>query len=206
MKELNIEIVEIGFRSLINNSFRALRYSSDIFLSTINIPEGLDIAIMINSTELLSEDNLEKINKLFPVNQKESRVNVVRIACLYNDLAKLNPSIKRIHDLGYRVFVNVMQISKNSKNEIINIGNILNNKIVETLYFADSLGNMNLNQIGNTINLLKMSWSKEIGIHTHDNINHALSNSLYAVENGVSFVDGTILGMGRGVENVKLNS
>ena len=49
-------------------------------------------------------------------------------------------------------------------------------------------------------------WKGQLGIHTHDNKGLALSNSLVAVNNGVTWCDGTIQGMGRGAGNVSTES
>ena len=45
-----------------------------------------------------------------------------------------------------------------------------------------------------------------LGIHTHNNKGHALINSVTAVKNGVSWVDATITGMGRGAGNAPTES
>ena len=49
-------------------------------------------------------------------------------------------------------------------------------------------------------------WKGQLGIHTHDNKGLALSNSLVAVNNGVTWCDGTMQGMGRGAGNVSTES
>ena len=42
-----------------------------------------------------------------------------------------------------------------------------------------------------------------LGIHTHDNLERALSNTLTSIKEGVTWVDSTITGMGRGPGNTK---
>ena len=49
----------------------------------------------------------------------------------------------------------------------------------------------------------KQYTDKPLGIHTHDNMNKALENSLSAYKFGAEWLDGTIQGMGRGPGNVK---
>jgi 4-hydroxy 2-oxovalerate aldolase len=74
---------------------------------------------------------------------------------------------------------------------------------IDVLYFADSLGNMNSEECLRIIKALKSEWSGELGIHAHDNTSQALSNSIFSAEQGVTFIDSTITGMGRGAGNVK---
>jgi 4-hydroxy 2-oxovalerate aldolase len=53
---------------------------------------------------------------------------------------------------------------------------------------------------------LSKEWSGSLGIHTHNNKNLALINSITAIENGVNWCDSTIAGMGRGAGNVPTES
>ena len=56
MDELNIDFVELGFRSLINNSFKgAFAYTTDSFIESLDIPHDLKIGVMVNASELFSD-------------------------------------------------------------------------------------------------------------------------------------------------------
>ena len=68
----------------------------------------------------------------------------------------------------------------------------------KVLYFADSLGSLNSKETINLIKILRKKWKGDLGIHTHDNMQNALKNSLEALENGVKWIDTTVTGMGRG--------
>ena len=96
-----------------------------------------------------------------------------------------------------------MQITEQPKERIIEAGKLAQEYKPDVLYFADSLGRMSEKEINEVILNIRKYWSGEIGIHAHDNLSKALSNSLYALKNGVTWVDSTISGMGRGPGNVK---
>ena len=74
MKDIKIDYVEIGFRSLDANEYRGpYYYTSDSFLETLKIPNGLKIGVMVNAAEILSSkfDNpLKVIKKLFTNKKK----------------------------------------------------------------------------------------------------------------------------------------
>jgi len=53
------------------------------------------------------------------------------------------------------------------------------------------------------IHTLRKEWSGELGIHTHNNMERALENSLAAAAEGVTWLDATLQGMGRGAGNAK---
>ena len=46
-------------------------------------------------------------------------------------------------------------------------------------------------------------WKNEFGLHAHDNCNRALKNSIQAMKFGATWMNSTILGMGRGAGNTK---
>ena len=53
MNELNIDFVEIGFRSLINNGFKgAFAYSTDSFIESLSIPNNIKIGVMVIASYL----------------------------------------------------------------------------------------------------------------------------------------------------------
>ena len=76
-------------------------------------------------------------------------------------------------------------------------------KNIRALYFADSLGALEVKRFKKIIKLLNENWNKELGLHAHDNLKFALKNSEYAIKNNFKWIDSTIMGMGRGPGNLK---
>jgi 4-hydroxy 2-oxovalerate aldolase len=202
-----VEIVEIGFRFMPKSKFLGpFAYCSDDFLKSLGLPDGVDYAVMINASDLINyDDGIDAaINVLF-LNKKKSPVDIVRIATHFKDLEGCKEIAKKLDSLGYRVFLNIMQISSLEQSSIEELARKINSwKTVEVLYFADSLGNMEASLVETITNTISKEWTGPIGIHTHDNKNQALSNSIKAIDSGVTFVDATILGMGRGAGNAKM--
>jgi len=112
--------------------------------------------------------------------------------------------IKYIRQKKYKIFVNLMQISNKSELEIIKVLNVLNkSNSVDVLYFADSLGAMKQTDIGRVCGIIKKFWKGEFGIHAHNNCGLTLKNTIKAIRCGATWVDSTILGMGRGAGNTR---
>ena len=205
-KSACINYIEIGFRFFYNKGFKgAYAFSKEDFLNTIEIPKELSLSIMINGKDLISKQQLvlERIDDLVPVEAKNSKVNLIRVACELDELKLLIPALNKIKDKGYLTGVNIMKITQLNNNQLSNIGIIASKSKVDVLYFADSLGALEPDQIKNIINCLKKDWKGEIGIHAHDNKGLALRNTLQAVQEGVSWVDSTVTGMGRGAGNTR---
>ena len=112
-----------------------------------------------------------------------------------------------LKSLGYFVCLNVMQVDSLSNTKLKEIASQIESwQSVDTLYFADSFGNMSHEGVVDTIKAFKEGWSGKIGFHAHDNKGQALTNCVSALKNGIDIIDSTILGMGRGAGNVKTES
>ncbi len=196
----NIKYIEIGFKSLIKDKKIGLTGRCDEeFLKKLNVPKNIKLGVMINSSELIGKSN--DISVFFK--NKNNKIKFVRLATHIGDIFKIGKAITWLKNNGYIVVVNIMQISEIRSDQIKNYCNYLEKKQVDVLYFADSLGCLKTKDIENICNILKKNWRRDLGIHAHDNLSLALKNSQTAFKNGVSWVDSTILGMGRGPGNTK---
>lgn len=204
-----IDIVEIGFRFLQKDRFYgAFAYSSDEYLKTLPLPGGFDIAVMINSSDLIEYEDgvIHAVHKLFD-NKENSPVDIVRIATRATEVEQCQKIAQEIRSLGYRVFLNLMQVDSLEDDRLREIAeNVDSWGGVEVLFFADSFGNMEPDQVKNTARVMSEGWKGKTGFHSHDNKGMALSNCLAAIEAGVDIFDSTLRGMGRGAGNVKTES
>lgn len=201
-----IDVIEIGFRFLPTNKFLgASAYSTDEYLGSINLPMGIPIAVMINASELINYENGVEaaISQLFTKKSK-SLVDIVRIATKAKDVESCCAIATKLHALGYRVFLNLMQVDAVDKDELVSISRLVSCwDVIEVLYFADSFGSMDPDGVKQIAETITEGWSGSLGIHTHDNKGLALSNSLAAHEARVQYLDSTLCGMGRGAGNAK---
>jgi 4-hydroxy 2-oxovalerate aldolase len=205
MAETGIDIVELGFRFFAGDQFMGpCAFTTDEFIRGFDISPRLSVAVMVNASDLLGyrEGPAAAIRTLFS-EKAESPVHIVRIAAHFREIAALCPAIETLNSLGYRVGLNLMQIAERSDEEIADLSRMAAGWPIEVLYFADSLGGLDPSGVSNIIASLKTHWTGPIGIHTHDNMGRALPNSVEAVRRGATWIDGTVLGMGRGPGNVR---
>ena len=207
MDNSNVDVIEIGFRFLPKKSFLGpYAYTTDQFLQSLDLPEDLMIGVMINAKEILDYQHgiKEAIRALFN-KEEDSPVSLVRIAAHFSEYKNCHEIVSELNGLGYKVGFNLMQAGGRSTKELCSAANDISKwSELDVLYFADSLGNMRSDDVQKTINSFKEGgWSKPIGIHTHDNMGEALNNSIEAIANGASWIDSTVLGMGRGPGNVR---
>lgn len=205
MSEISVDYVELGLRGFSREGFKgACAFTTDHFINSLEIPDGLNVGVMVNASDLLSYPNgIEAaLLKLFTP-ASESPVALVRVACHVHEFEAALPAASILKELGYTVGFNLMQIADRSTEEILHLASIANNYPLDVLYFADSLGSLNPDRISKIVRLIRGVWRGPLGIHTHDNMGYAMANSMRAIEDGVTWIDGTVTGMGRGPGNAK---
>ncbi len=207
MDALGVAFVEIGFRSLSNHGFKGgYAFSSDSFLRNLSIPQGLEnkLGVMLNGSELIEhEQGLEFVLSQLFTDAYKSPVSLVRIACHVHHFEECLPSAIWLKDKGYLVGFNLMQVADCDYSEITKIAIKANEYPIDVLYFADSMGSMTPEHTSQIVQVFKSAWQGALGIHTHDNMGNALANTLQAIQDGVSWVDSTVTGMGRGPGNIQ---
>lgn len=206
MAALKVDFVEIGFRSLKNTSFKgACAFSTDTYLNSLNIPIELKnkIGVMVNGAELANSDTQKVVLETLFNSKAKSPVTLVRIACHMHEFEACLPAAAWLKEQGYLVGFNLMQVADRTEDEITTLTNKASAYPIDVLYFADSMGSLNPEQIKTMVNVFKKGWKGSLGIHTHDNMGQAILNTLQAVKEGVTWVDSTVTGMGRGPGNAQ---
>jgi len=202
---LPVDVVEIGFRSMPGNSgkFRGgCAYCTDAFIRTLDIPDRLRIAVMVNGADLTSYPDgiVQAVDRLFGP-AEASPVELVRIAVHVHKVEETLPAITRLKELGYKTTFQLMQIAGLSRDEVLLLAKACSEFPLDVLYFADSLGSMVPDDINQTVEALRTYWQGDLGFHAHNNMQGGVANCIRAVEQGVTWIDGTVMGMGRGPGN-----
>lgn len=201
-----VDIVEIGFRFLDQDRFIGpYGFSTDAMIESLPVPGNIEIGVMVNAKEMLAAPGGGRaaIGKLF-TNKASSPVSLVRVAAHSGEVAQCRDLADTLKGLGYRVGLNIMQANRRTADELAGLAaEVAGWGSSEVLYFADSMGNMDPAKIRATVDALRRGWSGPLGVHTHDNMGMALVNTLAAMDAGATWLDATVLGMGRGAGNLR---
>jgi len=201
MKEVGINAIEIGFRSPLHKQVGKFGKVTDDFIEDyLVVPDIEYFGVMVNTGDM----NSNVISQLFDYADK-SPINLVRAATHFKDVDLGEMVCKDLKNLGYFVTCNLMQAADKSFDEIRSAAKKISEwNAVDVLYLADSLGGMDHDTVNYAFKAIKEGWNGVTGFHGHNNKGQALSNSLEAIDIGVDWIDGTILGMGRGPGNTEI--
>ena len=200
VQKAGVDFIELGFRTKNKlGYFGPLAYTTEDFIEELKINLPVKLGVMINCSDLMKSKDLEKdMHSLFPIEAKNSKLSIVRIACKYDEISKAFNIAKWLKRAGYVVCINLMQISSVKNKDIIEFGKYGKIESPDVLFIGDSTGTLLTENIKEIYNAIRTHWKGDIGIHAHDNMHRALSNTLEAYKNGFNWLDSTVQGMGRG--------
>ena len=136
--------------------------------------------------------------------KSESVIDMVRVACYIHQIPAAIEMIEYLHNLGYETTCNIMAISQANLNQVEEALSMLAESSVEIIYLVDSYGSLYPETAGalakTYLNVAEKS-GKKVGFHAHNNQNLAFANTIETLSYGVSYLDATAMGMGRGAGN-----
>ena len=138
------------------------------------------------------------------LNKKDSPIDLVRVATYINTIPAAVEMIEDCTKKGYETTVNIMAISKSNDVDIDAALELLCQSSVDTIYLVDSYGSLYPEQIRRLSDkYLEVAdkYGKKVGIHAHNNQQLAFANTTEAIIKGVSYLDATVSGLGRGCGN-----
>lgn len=201
MNGLNLDVVELGIKSnIINDKLGPLSRCIETDLDALPT-SSLTYSVLVNISEFIDQE-MKYFQSLFPVSVEKSRYEVVRMAGTLDTVQRCQPHVEYLKSIGYTVCLNVMRVSTIEGSRLSALGEALNHIEHDVLYIADSFGNLTPKSTYEKLRALKTVNGMTIGVHMHDNQGLALQNTLTANECGASWLDTTLMGMGRGAGNV----
>ncbi len=128
-------------------------------------------------------------------------MNFLRIGQNADDIESVKEYVVKSKEEGLEVMVNFMKTYLISPKEFSKKAKLVKEWGADCVYVVDSSGGMLPNQIVDYYKYVRDETDIKIGLHCHDNLGLAVSNSLLAYELGYDFIDTTLQGVGRSVGN-----
>ncbi len=138
------------------------------------------------------------------INKSDSAVDMIRVATYLHQIPTAIDIIEDSYNKGYEVTCNIMAISNSQESDLRVALDLLGKSPVDVIYIVDSYGAMYPEQIARLTDIYMEAatkYNKKLGMHAHDNQKLAFANTIEAVGDGVDYLDGTYMAMGRGAGN-----
>ena len=129
------------------------------------------------------------------LNRKDSVIDLVRVATYINTIPAAIEMLEDAKKKGYETTVNIMAVSKVNEDDLETGLELLAQSSVDVIYLVDSFGAFYPEQIERLSDKylnVAAKYNKKVGIH---------ANTIEALSMGVSYLDATVSGMGRGAGN-----
>ena len=143
------------------------------------------------------------------IDRKDSVIDLVRTATYIHQIPFAIEMIEDAKNKGYETSANLMAVSKVNDKDLENGLELLANSCVDVIYLVDSFGAFYPEQIRRLADIylnIAAKTGKKIGIHAHNNQNLAFANTIEGLTAGISYLDATVCGMGRGAGNCFMES
>ncbi len=139
--------------------------------------------------------------------RQDSVVDMIRIATYIHQIPAATEMVEYCHEKGYETSVNIMAVSTANYKDVEQALDIIGQSSADVIYIVDSYGSLYPEQIRELCEMycgVAEKYGKLVGIHAHNNQQMAFANTIEATAQGVSYLDATMMGMGRGAGNCML--
>ena len=198
LKNHNVIYYEIGYRNHfdVDGKGRFYNCTSEFLEKFYKLKGSLQLGVMVDTSRFLFEDfcGVEK-----------DYLDFVRIAAHPEEIPKALEIAEQLYSRGYKVFVQLMDVSSIEADGYLHLFAWENKHILESLYFADSHGILAQADVESYYNKLKILGYEKISFHGHNNNGNVLANSLKVLSLGAYSVDTTDQGIGRRGGNLNLD-
>lgn len=136
--------------------------------------------------------------------RSRSVVDMVRVACYVPEVPLALEMARDAHDKGYETSINLMAVTTVSDDALEAALDRLVESEARVIYVVDSFGALQgprTRQLTTQYLRHARAAGKEVGIHAHNNLQLAFSNTLEAMAAGATYLDATLAGLGRGAGN-----
>lgn len=135
----------------------------------------------------------------------DSLLTMIRVAAYVHQIDKAIWLAEHCMDKGYEVTINLMAVSNVMERDLEEALTDVAKSKVPIFYLVDSFGSMYCEQIERLIKKYQEFLPKKtIGVHMHNNMQLAFSNTVTGIIHNCNMLDATFLGIGRGAGNCPL--
>jgi 4-hydroxy 2-oxovalerate aldolase len=133
----------------------------------------------------------------------EAGVSAVRVAVHCTEPDTGEQPIRYAREQGLQVLCFLMMSHKLEPSELAESARVVEDCGAQVVYVVDSAGALLPEGAAARAAALREALSAEVGFHAHNNFGCAIGNSLAALGEGATYVDGSLRGLGAGAGNAQ---
>jgi len=133
----------------------------------------------------------------------DAGIKTVRVAVHCTEADCAEQPVKWAKDKGLNVMTFLMMSHKLEAEPLAEQAALLDSYGADVIYVVDSAGAMVPRMAGDRVAAVRSAISADIGFHAHNNLGVGIANAITAAENGASFIDGSLRGLGASAGNAQ---
>ncbi|MFC5571154.1 hypothetical protein ACFPN1_13900 [Lysobacter yangpyeongensis] len=201
IQESGCEYIEIGYRngSVVPSPNMGLTgHGSNDYIRALKAALPKIKLVVIAHAANIGDDDVREM--------AEAGVAMLRLCLNAGNIAETLRLARLARSVGMEVSCNVVRVSAI---DLPTLGALVaqldaHRDVIDVVYFADSNGNLTPKAVQEIAAEIRRHTPLPIGFHAHDNIGLAMANAIAAIDSGVTYIDASLLGMGKGIGNLKL--
>ncbi|TSI08711.1 4-hydroxy-2-oxovalerate aldolase [Lysinibacillus sp. BW-2-10] len=198
LDEANIPVIEVSHGDGLGGS--SLQYG----LSLTNEMELIEAAASVVKQAKIAVLLLPGIGTMTDLKQAaQLGAKMARIATHVTEADVAPQHIALAKDLGLETVGFLMMSHMVPTAKLVEQAKLMESYGADTVYVVDSAGALLPHQVKERIRALKENVGSNIGFHGHNNLSLAMANTLVAIEEGATRIDGSIRCLGAGAGNTQ---
>ncbi len=130
-------------------------------------------------------------------------VSLVRVATHATEADVSAQHLSKARELGMEALGFLMMAHSVSVEKLVEQAKLMESYGAEAVYVTDSAGALLPHEVRERIKALRNSLNIEVGFHAHNNLSVAVANTLVAIEEGATRIDGSVRCLGAGAGNTQ---
>lgn len=134
---------------------------------------------------------------------KDLGARLVRIATHATEADVSAQHISKARELGMEALGFLMMAHSVPVEKLVEQAKLMESYGAEAVYVTDSAGALLPNEVRERIKALRQTLDIEVGFHGHNNLSVAVANTIAAIEEGATRIDGSVRCLGAGAGNTQ---
>ncbi len=198
LNEANVPFIEVSHGDGLAGS--SLQYG----LSRTNEMELIEAAVSACTSSKVGVLLIPGIGTIKDLNEASKLgIGMARIATHVTEADVSAQHINRAKELGLVTVGFMMMAHMAPVEKLVEQALLMEKYGADTVYVVDSAGALLPYQVKERISALRQSLQINIGFHAHNNLSLAMANTLVAIEEGATWIDGSVRCLGAGAGNTQ---